>query len=155
MGFFDLRPVTRVGSRPLGYTNLRPPSPHPAPPPWEEDGFVLVSAITVTSDGATWIASYDSGVSRFDGESWRVYTAADGLASNWVNTIAADPNGALWFGTRYGVSRFNDGIWTTYTTDDSLAGEWIYAIAIAPDGAVWFGTHGGGVARFDGESWTT
>jgi hypothetical protein len=36
----------------------------------------------------------------------------------------------------------------------------VTAIAVAPDGAVWIGTQPkrgekGGVARFDGEAWTT
>jgi ligand-binding sensor domain-containing protein len=46
-------------------------------------------------------------VSRFDGIAWTNYTTEDGLASNAVNAIALDAEGALWFGTDGGgVSRF-------------------------------------------------
>ena len=85
---------------------------------------------------------------------WTTYTAADGLAGNFVRSIAVASDGALWFGTEGGVSRFDGQTWTTYTAADGLADNNVTSIVVAPDGALWFGTEGA-VSRFDGETWTT
>ena len=106
---------------------------------------------------------------------WTTYTTSDGMASNHVYAIAADPQGNVWFGTDGGgVSRFDGTNWTTYTTSntvhiiaieskgsvwgsdttysDSLAGNRVHAIANDSQGNTWFGTVGG-VSRFDGNEW--
>jgi ligand-binding sensor domain-containing protein len=59
----------------------------------------------VASDGALWFGTR-GGVSRFDGGTWTTYTTDDGLADNYVTSIAVAPDGALWFGTFGGVSRY-------------------------------------------------
>ncbi len=115
----------------------------------------------VAGDGAIWFGTTD-GVSRWDGETWATYTAADGLAASDVQAIAVAPDGALWFGTYLaGVSRFDGETWTTYTTEDGLAGDNVQAVAVTADGVVWCGT-ADGVSRFDGDPasgaggfWTT
>ena len=135
----------------------------------EEDGlaFDRVNDIDVAPDGALWFATIPlsweeedigkGGVSRFDGTTWTTYTTTHGLASNWVNAVAAAPDGTLWFGTDSGLSRFDPtspeaGAWTTYTVADGLAGNKITALAVAPDGALWVGTTSG-LSRFDGATW--
>jgi len=126
-----------------------------------------VSSIAVAPDGAVWFGTgrwdeeavirglLGTGVSRFDGEAWTTYTAADGLASDRVWSIVAAPDGTLWFGTPEGISRFDGETWTTYTERDGLVDNYVQAVAVAPGGALWVGTWGGGVSRFDGETWTT
>lgn len=150
----------------------------------EEDGLAnnRVNAIAIAPDGAVWFgtgplgyypwaeSSGIGGVSRFDpsadsglgpsagpeqgGEAWTAYAVADGLADNWVNSIAVAPDGAMWFGTAGGLSRFDGTVWRTYTVADGLAGTAVQAIAVAPDGMLCAGT-GGGVSCFDGAGWTT
>jgi hypothetical protein len=90
---------------------------------------------------------------------WTTYTEDDGLAEDYVSSIVAAPDGALWLITGAGVSCFDGQTWTTYTEDDGLAGDYVRSVASAPDGSMWFVT-GGGVSRFDGEcgldkAWTT
>ena len=120
--------------------------------------FVTTTTIDLAFDtgGAMWVVGC-SGAVRWDLErsTYTNYTAADGLASDWVSAIAPAPDGAVWFGTMYsGVSRFDGKTWRTYTTADGLASNYVDAIAVAPDGAVWFGTDKG-ASRFDGKKWTT
>jgi len=86
---------------------------------------------------------------------WTTYTEDDGLAGDYVSSIAVAPDGALWLGTVRGISRFDGEAWTNYTKDDGLAANGVRAIAVALDGALWFGTGTGGVSRFDGETWTS
>lgn len=86
---------------------------------------------------------------------WTVYTFEDGLAHNYVNAMAVDQEGTVWFGTASGASRFDGQSWTTYKAEEGLAHNWINAIIIDPSGRQWFGTEGGGVSVFDGANWAT
>ncbi len=48
------------------------------------------------------------GVSRFDGQTWMIYTTAQGLGSNEVLALAGEQDGTTWAGTTAGISRFHD-----------------------------------------------
>lgn len=64
-------------------------------------------AITSDRHGNLWIAAFDSGVWRFDGERLQNFTSADGLPVDSVSSIHEDTAGTLWFGTFRGVCRFD------------------------------------------------
>jgi ligand-binding sensor domain-containing protein len=114
-----------------------------------------VSSILQDRSGAMWFGSY-TGVTRYDGVSWRTYTSADGLAGPAVNAMLEDRSGALWFGTYYGsVTRYDGVSWRTFTTTDGLADTHLHAILEDRSGALWFGTNFGGASRYDGTSWRT
>jgi signal transduction histidine kinase/ligand-binding sensor domain-containing protein len=99
------------------------------------------------------VGTAGGGVSRFDGQSWKTYTAADGLASDFVQAIALDLQGALWVGTAGGgVSRFDGQSWKTYTAADGLASDFVVSAITDNAGRLWFGTWSG-VSRFDGTAW--
>jgi streptogramin lyase len=102
--------------------------------------------------------------------SWTTYTTANGLAGNWVSSIAVGPNDTLWVATTDQSDRFTalssstgtGESWTTYALADGLPAGRIYSIEVARDGAVWVATRRQ-VSRFrgsvtgtqGGESWTT
>lgn len=44
----------------------------------------------------------------------KIYTVADGLASNEINKIVTDSRGFVWFCTSDGLSRFDDYVFTNY-----------------------------------------
>ncbi|HUU29277.1 MAG TPA: MFS transporter [archaeon] len=114
-------------------------------------GLALVGFV-ITPD--PWLGT-TGGVSRFNGSAWTGYNTDNGLADNWVNDIAIDHEGSLWFATwGKGVSKFDGTGWTTYTDSAGLADNNVYAIAVDPEGNKWFGTENG-VSRFDGVSWIT
>jgi ligand-binding sensor domain-containing protein len=83
------------------------------------------------------------------------YTSADGLLEGQVRSVAAGPDGVVWFGATDGVSYFDGKGWGAYTTTHGLPGGYVVAIAAAPDGEVWGATMGMGVSHFDGKTWTT
>ncbi len=93
-------------------------------------------------------------------DTWITFTTSDGLASNYVNDIALDGGGCLWFGTRSGVSVLDHGgtpfskrddTWATFTTSDGLADNTVYEVVQDDVGRFWFGTSVGGVsALYDG-----
>ncbi len=106
-----------------------------------------IYSIFIASDGTKWFGT-DKGVARHTGnktlENWTVFTTGDGLVNNFVQAIAADRKGNLWFGTRGGgISVFNGSAWTSYTTADGLNSNNILCIAVDRNGLVWIGTDDG------------
>ena len=77
------------------------------------------------------------------------------MASNGVNAIMQDSEGAIWFGTGDGVSWFDGKSWQTYTQKDGLADNGVRTITQDKEGSIWIGTDWGGVSQFDGKSWQT
>jgi hypothetical protein len=102
----------------------------------------------------------------------------------WVTSLAVAPDETVWVGLSTADARvddsdpvqhpaagsFTDGEWTMYTTADGIPEAFGHAVAVATDGTVWVGSFGvtttdgtaddtqtipgGGVARFDGATWT-
>ncbi len=124
-----------------------------------------VLAVDVDGDGNVWTAGA-AGVARFDGDTWTRWTSDDGLAADGAMSLAVGDNGTVWAGTPNGVSRFDGQAWTSWTADDGLGQ--VSAIAVADDDTVWatmgaplvrstdaVGDTVRGVARFDGQTWTS
>ena len=82
-------------------------------------------------------------IAKFDGTNWTYYKPFnDGLGSNYVYTIAIDPNGKVWAGTFFGLTVFDGVKWTNYTdlhtsTTDNLQ---VLSIDFDSHGNKWFGT---------------
>lgn len=100
-----------------------------------------------------WFGTTSDGAVRYDGRSFRYFMPADGLGSNWVNAIAQDELGNIWFATSGGVSRYDGTQFTTFTTKDGLADDHVWSMLIDRSGTFWFGTYEG-VSRFDGSRFT-
>jgi ligand-binding sensor domain-containing protein len=108
-----------------------------------------IVALEVDNDGVVWCGTWGGGLSSFDGEKWRSYTAADGLPGNHVFMLHVDPAGELWIGTNNGLARLDNGQFTRFTTEDGLFSNRIFSMATAGDGSKWVGGFGG-VARITG-----
>jgi len=106
---------------------------HPGWTSYTNANYVL--AMAFDHDGNLW-AGGSGGVVRWDptDSTYTKYTVDDGLADNFIESIAVAPDGALWFGTWAGVSRFDGETWTTYTEEDGLAVNVVRSMAMAPDG---------------------
>jgi len=72
----------------------------------------------------------------------RLYTVADGLASDVITHIVQDSQGFLWFGTLNGLSRFDGYSFTNYTADQGLPSPFVTDVLEAGDG-YWVGTLAG------------
>lgn len=86
--------------------------------------------------------------------SWRTYTYLDGLADNYVNAIASDMSGRIWFGTLTGLSAFDGRAFTTFTKKDGLISNLIYTICPDSQGMLWIGTEKG-LSRYDGRTFAS
>jgi ligand-binding sensor domain-containing protein len=65
-----------------------------------------VSALHAAADGSLWVGFYESGVARYDGQSWERLTTGEGLISEMVYAIFVDSSGAVWFATDSGTQRY-------------------------------------------------
>jgi len=134
---------------------------------------VWATDMAVAANGTLWVASWEE-LLAYDGDEWDRFTAADGLPSGEIDSVAVAPNGDIWIGTidtfeegaAGGVARFDGDSWTVFGENDGLYESATAALTVGPDGTVW-AVHGaldypgsseepaeGVVSRFDGTTWS-
>jgi ligand-binding sensor domain-containing protein/two-component sensor histidine kinase len=104
-----------------------------------------------------WIVFY-SGIFLFTGSAsiaqkifFEQLTSAEGLPSDYVNTIFEDSKGFLWIGTDKGACRYKDKQFVYFNKDNGLPSNFINCISEDPKGNIWFGTFEGGLCKYDGQ----
>ena len=101
---------------------------------------IQVEHIAEDHEGYLWFATWDNGVSRFDGDEFRTFTQTSGLCGNQVMAILCDSQNRLWFGTRDGGVCWYDGRrFHQFAGSDHLATSSISYIAEDRQGRIWFG----------------
>jgi ligand-binding sensor domain-containing protein len=105
-----------------------------------------IYSIFIAFDGTRWFGT-DMGVARHTGQNsldnWTAFTMENGLVNNFVQAIASDKEGKIWFGTKGGISVFDGSAWTSYTEKDGLGSNNILCIISDKNGAMWIGTDNG------------
>src|SRR5215204_250462 len=81
----------------------------------------------------------------------RIFTAADGLGSSFINDLMRDSRGFLWFATRDGLSRFDGIRFVTYQVGKKDAAPGIERFFETSKGIYWIVTTGG-LYRYDPNS---
>ncbi len=106
---------------------------------WFGTGVTFLKANMITGQG----------VSRYDGQTFHVFTPADGLGGKTVSDIFEDNTGTFWFATN-GVSRYDGATFNTLMMDGptgmNVLPEWwddVRAIAQDAAGNFWFGSDAG------------
>ncbi len=99
-----------------------------------------------------------TGLAYFDGARGHYITVEDGLLRNSLMAVAVAPDGTLAVGTDRGISLGQGQSWRALRHGPALRE--VTAVAVTADGAAWFGfgtgasrPPGGGVTRFDGQTW--
>ena len=108
-----------------------------------------IVALYVDDTGIVWCGTWGGGLARFDGETWKYYTVADGLPANHVFMLESAGDGAMWVGTSNGMAHFNGERFNTYTTKDGLYANNVFSLAKGNEGSLWVGSFGG-VAKLVG-----
>ena len=103
------------------------------------------------ADGYLWIATWNGGVARFDGDEFQTFTTRDGLPANGVLAIYRDRQDRLWFGTLGGVCWYDGRTFHRFAKGDGVADKAITCIFADRDGRLWFGGSEA-LGYFDGES---
>jgi len=105
-----------------------------------------VYSVFIEKNGTKWFGT-DMGVAKHSGnntlENWVVYTVAEGLVNDYVQTIIADQSGNLLFGTQGGLSIFDGKSFTNYTKDNGLNSNNVLCLSTDKKGVVWIGTDNG------------
>jgi hypothetical protein len=135
-----------------------------------------VGDIAVASDGTVYaVSATDPSLLVFDGGQWRSHRVP-GLGTNvapWSGSLAVTADGTVWAGTNdpgggRGIYAFDGESFTHYDARDGLPSNNVFQVSAGPDGTVWVATDAlyvdfetgaagtaGGVASFDGETWTS
>lgn len=100
--------------------------------------------------GDIWIATYNSGVFRYDGESAEQFDTRSGLLNNTVMKIRKDSSGQMIFATYGGIAMLKDGSFNHLTVADGLPNNGVIHIHIDHEGTLWASTFSG-IASYDGE----
>ena len=90
------------------------------------------------SEGCIWFATWDNGVSRFDGNEFQNFTKQDGLIDDRTYFVTQDSQNRMWFGTANGVCWY-DGADFHHLKDDGIANRDVRCIYEDRQGRVWFG----------------
>lgn len=116
----------------------------------------VVYAIMEDHKGYLWFGT-QSGVCRFDGNTFENFSTENGLPDNFVKAIFQDKDKKIWFGTVNGLACLDGRIFKVYTTKQGLPNNHITSIFTDKKDRMWV-TSAGGIAVFDGhqfKSYTT
>lgn len=97
-----------------------------------------VRAAAYDSRGRLWFASPQGAGFRDGG--WRLFTGFEGLPYDDFTTMAAEPGGAVWFGTKLGAIRFDGVNWEYRQGLRWLPADDVRSVAVDARGATWFAT---------------
>ena len=110
-----------------------------------------VYGIQEGKSGEIWFATED-GLARYQEGQWQNWKHKDGLGASYDTVKGAiqftnDPGKASTHHAQQKVEQGLGDVKVAYNPN------YIISLAVDSDGIVWCGTWGGGLARFDGESW--
>ena len=103
---------------------------------------IQVEHIAEDHEGYLWFATWNGGVSRFDGDEFRTFTRTSGLCGNQVMAVLLDSQDRLWFGTRDGGACWYDGRHFHSFPDINSANNTITYITEDREGRIWFAGDG-------------
>ena len=89
------------------------------------DGGAMLGSAMVTlcegQDGALWAGTYGKGLWLIQGNTRKLYTAADGLSGDQVRSLHQDSDGTLWIATfGGGLNALRNGKFQHFTANDGL-----------------------------------
>ena len=111
-----------------------------------------VAAVVYDSQGRLWFGA-ENGVGMLHGDTWSLYTGAEGLPYNQFTCAAAGKDGAVWFGTTQGAIRFDGTTWNYRAGRRWLLDDHVTGIVVEEDGSAWIATKTG-FSHIKRESWT-
>jgi signal transduction histidine kinase/ligand-binding sensor domain-containing protein len=103
-----------------------------------------VRAITETADGVLWFGMSGGGVASIKDGTLRQFRRAEGLSSDFVQCLYADPDGTLWIGTSdNGLIREKEGKFSGISTGQGLPSSILAQLVDDGAGNLWIGSHWG------------
>jgi len=111
-----------------------------------------VYALRAGKNGAVWFAT-EGGLARFDDGRWQNWNHQDGLGAAYdvVRAQIEFSTDPAQYSKHHARQKEEMGL---QNVDIAYNPNYIVALLVDSDDVVWCGTWGGGLARFDGETWT-
>ena len=103
-----------------------------------------ITDLLLDRDENLWIAT-TTGLSHFDGSTFRTFTTEDGLPSNHIRCLFEDRRGHLWLGTHGGAVHYDGRLFQTINSPHIGL---VCRILEDRDGTFWLGTVFGSVIRY-------
>ena len=103
-----------------------------------------IMGITKVSKDQIWLASWDKGVYKYDGNSFIHYDHEQGLEYGSFWACNSDNGGNVWFSSwGKGLFKFSGERFTKLTDKSGLVNNNVNGIHKAPDGKIWFSSENG------------
>ncbi len=116
----------------------------------------MIFSLKEDKTGNIWFATRNHGACRFDGKTFTVVGAKEGILSEGANAILEDKKGVFWFGTeKNGVWSYDGKTFKNFNEKDGLVNNAVMSIFEDREGNLWFGTKWFGLSRYDGKTFTT
>jgi ligand-binding sensor domain-containing protein/signal transduction histidine kinase len=109
-----------------------------------------ILALLVDRHGVLWIGTTGQGLACYRNGAYSFFRKTDGLASDYVRTLAEDHEGSLWVGTRGGLSQLTDVKFTTQPAAEDPSVKDALAVCASRKGGIWVGSSAG-LTYFDGK----
>jgi ligand-binding sensor domain-containing protein len=103
----------------------------------------IIQDIIQDSRGNIWIAAYGGGAARFDGNSWQIFSTADGLPSDNAQSLFIYINGYPGVITNNGACTFNGSTWKLLLQDNGMTDGRVMVAINDENGNFCFGGEGG------------
>lgn len=115
---------------------------------------VNIPFISIAEDkyGALWLGSV-SGAYRLTDSSLTLYNKKNGFTDNAINTIVADREGSVWFGSNgQGLYRFSGAQFSIIDERSGLPSEQVTSFTPTPSGKLYMGTAEAGLFYYNNEN---
>ena len=123
----------------------------------QEDGLVRPRRngdISIDKKGNLVLSTYGSGISIFDGKSFKNLNSENGLVDDRIWDIGFDSKNNYWIATDgSGVQKYDGEKFTHYDVEDGVGAGETFSIYVDDFDMVWVGTFSGGACVFDGTTW--
>ncbi len=119
-----------------------------------EDGLVYSQVLSIHEDqaGYMWFGT-SSGLSRWDGVSFKNYIFPEGVSDNNFKWIDEFSDSTLFFAVRKGVVRYRDGAFSPLPDAPAGLKSWIYSMMVSKDDRLYIATDTAGVLIYNGASY--
>ena len=107
-----------------------------------------IYAVHRARGGALWAGTVSAGVSVLRDGHFQSFTAADGLSSNAINSIAEGPDDTIYLATPRGLDAFLENRWQHWTEQNGLPPGELRTCFADAEGVLWIAASGG-LAKLD------
>jgi hypothetical protein len=88
-----------------------------------------IMAFHVDNNNSIWIATYNSGLSKYTNQKFTNYTKSNsGLPGDMLTCIDVDADNSVWIGTTEGLAKYDGINWLNFNTQSGLPSNYITAI---------------------------